>query len=61
MAMHQSRTFKPRHNKGGTILYGWELEDSNERGWRLYHHSWSSGVKRLENKVSTVEVGRDPG
>ena len=61
MAIHQSRTLKPRRTNHVTILYGWALEGSKERGWRLYHHSWSSGVNRLENKVNTVEVGRDPG
>ena len=61
MAILQSRTLRRRHTNDLTILYGWTLEGSKERGWRLYHHSWSSGVKRLENKVNTVEVGRDPG
>ena len=29
-----------------------------ELGWRLYHHSCRSRLKRTENRVSTVGVGQ---
>ncbi|ABI46445.1 hypothetical protein sync_2253 [Synechococcus sp. CC9311] len=30
-------------------------------GKRLYHHSCNSGVKRIEKRVRSVAVGREPG